>query len=120
MTSRATTILRTMFGLVLFSVGLYLAVFDIHITISKGLSPHYFTIVFASMLMFAGGYVMTPSVADAIATRVARFLDPLLDRIPGGRRRTDPPAPGPADPLEEPPPGERFEDDPNHQLPGRL
>jgi hypothetical protein len=46
---------------------------------------------FGMIGVLIGGYIAWPALADQIAEKVTDRLRPMLDYLPGGRRRTDPP-----------------------------
>ena len=85
---------RRVFGLVLFGFGLAWLTAETRSVLDR----HAFQaahIIIAGLLMFAGGYLMNPPDAEAIADAVIKRVPRILGLWPGGRRAMDPPpAPG--------------------------
>lgn len=70
--------------------------------VTRGGNPHVVLYIVGVLFAFAGGYVLTPTLADAFADRVKGFL-PF---VKGGDRFYDPPADeDKKDPAVRPPEG---------------
>lgn len=50
---------------------------------------------FGLIAVFVGGYIMMPILAEQIADKVIEHITDIRNVLPGGRRKTDPPAPLP-------------------------
>jgi hypothetical protein len=81
---------RIVLGLFVFLSGWALAFLELYLAIRTNRTAHMTHIITSGLLLVIGGYIMSPAVAEQIADNIVDKL-PLLDRIPGGRRKTDPP-----------------------------
>lgn len=90
--------MRKVLGLLLFVVGLLIILADIHVAYLERGAAHTINIVVGVLIVFGGGYVMLPTVADAFADSVLKRIPALASLWPGGLRKSDPP-PEPGVPL---------------------
>ena len=84
--------MRIVLGLILFIVGLAIILADVHVAYVQRDSAHMLNVVLGVVVVFAGGYVMMPTMADAFADSVLKRIPALASLWPGGMRRSDPPA----------------------------
>jgi hypothetical protein len=82
-------------GLPLFFIGWYFFFVSTHLLLNSeaGITRIVLGGTFGLLGVLVGGYIISPIIADQIADGVMERVRPLLDFIPGGRRRTDPPIP---------------------------
>ena len=59
--------------------------------------------VFGLLAVLVGGWLLSPIIAQQIGDYVFERIRPFLDYLPGGRRRTDPPAQIPPAPPDDTP-----------------
>lgn len=71
--------------------GFWIVLADVHSAIVAGRAAHIFNNLMGLIFVYVGGYLNERELTERIADGVARRVLPLLDRIPGGRRKTDPP-----------------------------
>lgn len=99
MITRLKPLLKYAIALPVFVAGWYFFFVSIHLFLNSeaGITR----IIIGSTLSLLGvlisGYIMAPVLAEQIADSVVEHLHPIMGMIPGGRRKTDPPA--------DPPPG---------------
>jgi hypothetical protein len=97
--SKNLHLFRRVLGLVLFGFGLTWLWSETQSVMNH--EPfHPWHIIIAGLLMFAGGYLMNPPDAEAIADAVLKRVPLVAGLWPGGMRKTDPPP----DPAIPPPP----------------
>lgn len=84
--------MRIVLGLILFIVGLVIVLLDVHVAYVKQDAAHTINIVVGVLIVFGGGYVMMPTLADSFADSVLKRIPALASLWPGGRRISDPPA----------------------------
>jgi hypothetical protein len=91
---------RKIIGFVLLVFGIAIVGLDVHVAYLQQIAAHWTNIIIGTVFAFAGGYVMVPTIADALADAILKRIPALASLWPGGMRRTDPPA----DPNVPPPP----------------
>lgn len=93
---------RYLIGAPLFTVGWYFFFVSAHLLLNSeaGITRIALGGSFGLIGVFVGGYIMSPLIAEKIASEVIEKIGPFINAMPGGRRHTDPPAP-----PEQPPPG---------------
>lgn len=94
-----THLFRRILGLVLFGFGIaWLTAETRGVLAHEPIHPWH--IMIAGLLMFAGGYLMNPPDAEAIADAILKRVPIVAGLWPGGMRKSDPPP----DPNIPPPP----------------
>jgi hypothetical protein len=83
--------MRIVLGLILFIVGLAILLADFHVAYVKQDSAHTLNVIVGVLIVFGGGYVMMPTLADSFADSVLKRIPALASIWPGGMRKTDPP-----------------------------
>jgi hypothetical protein len=83
--------MRIVLGLILFIVGLAILLADFHVAYIQKDSAHTLNVVVGVLIVFGGGYVMMPTLADSFADSVLKRIPALASIWPGGMRKTDPP-----------------------------
>ena len=83
--------MRIILGLILFIVGLVIVLADIHVAYIKQGAAHTINIIVGLLIVFGGGYVMMPTLADSFADSVLKRIPALASLWPGGMRKSDPP-----------------------------
>lgn len=101
--------MRKLIGFMLFVVGIVVLLADVHVAYVEKSSAHTLNVIVGSAIIFAGGYVMQPALADAFAKSLIEKVPALESLWPGGLRKYDPPPqPGVAPPpsVSGEPPGQ--------------
>lgn len=85
---------RLIVGMVVMMPGFYFVFVSVHKLLTSEMDLTRALIAGSVGLLMAviGGFIMSDAIAIKIATGVANALKPFLSYLPGGRRRTDPPA----------------------------
>jgi hypothetical protein len=74
--------MRIVLGLILFIVGLAILLADFHVAYVKQDSAHTLNVIVGVLIVFGGGYVMMPTLADSFADSVLKRIPALADPPP--------------------------------------
>lgn len=84
-------ITRALFGVPAFTFGMAIIVAEMLRFYQKNVDVHAMHLLLGFVLMYIGGFILNSAMAEAIADNLIEKIDPILNRLPGGRRKTDPP-----------------------------
>jgi hypothetical protein len=84
--------MRKLIGFMLFVVGIVVLLADVHVAYVAKSSAHALNVILGAAICFAGGYVMLPTLAEALADSLVKHVPALASLWPGGLRKYDPPA----------------------------
>lgn len=92
--NRLSSGFRFVIGMLVMIPGVYFVFVSVHKLLSSEIetSRALITVGVGLLMMTIGGFIISDALAVKIATGVANALKPFLSYLPGGRRRTDPPA----------------------------
>lgn len=88
-------LLRYLLGAPVFGIGMALAILEVWRLYQNNVNIHISHVIVSLVFMYIGGAIINSVLAETIADNLVETLSPLLDRLPGGKRKTDPPPPPP-------------------------
>lgn len=91
--------IRTVIGAFFFVPGFAMITFEVWRAMQANINAHVLHLVVGFVFLFIGGWLIAPVITDQISDEIIEKL-PLVDRVFGGRRKTDPPL---EDKKDEPP-----------------
>ena len=83
--------MRKLIGFLLLVFGIAIIGLDVHVAYLRQIAAHWTNVIIGAVIAFAGGYVMMPTLADALADSLIKRIPSLASVWPGGLRKTDPP-----------------------------
>lgn len=92
--SRFSATFRFIIGTMIMMPGFYFVFVSVHklLTSEMQVTRALISAGIGLLMAIIGGFILSDAIAIKIATGVANALKPFLGYLPGGRRRTDPPA----------------------------